>query len=178
MTSTWKRVVTTVAVVGGMVGAAYLLVPGQIQAAGFSNFPGAGMMSGRVHGMMAGGMQGMMGGQMHEAMSGMHDQVHGAVAEALGLTAEELTEAVAAGQTHQDLADAAGVEVTVLYETMLATKTTAIQSLVSEGTLTQEQADLMLEHMAGMDFAAMHEQMGPMMRGGGCHGTQKGSQSY
>lgn len=189
MTSTWKRIVTTVAVVGGLMGAAYLLVPGQIEAAGFSKFPGAGMMSGsmgqfhqgkmggRMHGMMGGRMNGQMA-QMQEAMGGMHDQVHGAVAEALGLTAEELTEAVAAGQSHQELADAAGIDITVLNETLLAAKTSALQSMVSDGALTQEQADQMLEHMASMDFAGMHGQKGPMMHGGGCNGAPKTGQSY
>jgi hypothetical protein len=181
MTSTWKRIVTTVAVIGGLVGAAYLLVPGQIQAVGFSNFPGAGMMSGsmgdRMHGMMGGRINGQMA-QMHEAMGGMHDQVHGAVAEALGLTAEELTEAVTAGQSLQELADAAGIDIAVLNETLLAAKTTALQRLVSEGALTQEQADLMIEHMAGMDFAGMHGPMGAMMQGGGCHGAPRAGQSY
>jgi hypothetical protein len=68
-----------------------------------------------------------------------------AVAEALGLTPEELFAELHAGKSLAEVAEAQGVEMETLQDAMQAARVEAIQQAVEDGTLTQEQADRMLE---------------------------------
>ena len=73
------------------------------------------------------------------------------LAEALGMTVEELYAAQTAGQTVAQIAAAQGVELADVVAAVLAPHAERLAQSVVDGTLTQEQADAMLaamtEHM-------------------------------
>lgn len=167
-----------------VVGAFALLGTGLAQAQGGSNWGGFGMMSGTVtpypgmgRGMMGGGYgmhgngQAMMGGidvnAMHAWMAdtgGMHTQVWASLAETLGLTPDEISAQLAAGQMLAQIAETQGVsqeEVTAALQTAM---TTGLQQAVTDGVLTQAQADQMATWMTTRG-ATMFAHMGAM--GGG-----------
>lgn len=70
------------------------------------------------------------------------------VAEALGLTTDELHEAREAGQSLADVAAAQGVSIDVVIEAIITDAETRIAEKVAEGDLTQEEAD---ERLAGLE---------------------------
>ena len=69
------------------------------------------------------------------------------LAEALGMTTEELYAALSDGQTIAELAEAQGVEMDALVEALIAPRVEQLAQAVTDGYLTQEQADLMIEIM-------------------------------
>jgi hypothetical protein len=73
------------------------------------------------------------------------------LAEALGMTVEELNAAQAAGQTVAEIAAVQGVELADVVAAVLAPHAERLAQSVADGYLTQEQADSMLaamtEHM-------------------------------
>jgi hypothetical protein len=99
-----------------------------------------------------GGMHpGGMWGQFDEnQLSPMHDYMQAALAEALGLKIEDLQAAQAEGKTVWQLAEEKGFSVEDFQAVMLEARTSAIQSMVADGLLTQDQADRMLNGMHGM----------------------------
>jgi hypothetical protein len=125
-------------------------------------------------GMMGrGGMGGaMMGGnhtQMHGAMlgaNGMHEQVWTVLAKELGLTYEQLTQAVQNGQTIAQLAEAKGVSLDELKTAAKNAHQAALVDLVEQGVITQEQADGMLDRMDDMPMFNFDQGFGPGMMGG------------
>ncbi|MEA3339929.1 MAG: hypothetical protein U9R15_08185 [Chloroflexota bacterium] len=92
-----------------------------------------------------GGKHGMMGGFGDGGQWTMFDTA----AEALGLTPEELFAELHAGAGLDEVAEAQGVEVEALQEAMQAARvearSEAIEQAVEDGTISQEQADWMLE---------------------------------
>lgn len=113
---------------------------------------GFGMMGGMHQGMGRG--QGMMWDADRPGMT--------AVAEALGMEPAALIEALHAGQTLTQIAEAQGVDVQAVTDAMLAAAEAHLAELVAAGTLTQEQAD---EHLAAMGD---HVTDMPMFTGEGC----------
>lgn len=73
------------------------------------------------------------------------DEVHAALAEALGLTVEEFETAISSGERLSTLAEGADVTLEELHDIMQGFKAEAIAQAVADGTITQEQADEMLE---------------------------------
>lgn len=71
-------------------------------------------------------------------------------AEALGLPVDEVLAELNAGLSIADLAAKYEADVQEIVDAALAQHEAALAAAVSAGTLTQEQADLMQEHMAGM----------------------------
>jgi len=67
------------------------------------------------------------------------------IAEVLGMTAEELFAAVEEGQTMAELAAAQGVELSEVVEALVAPRVEQLVQAVTDGRLTQEQADRLLE---------------------------------
>ena len=109
---------------------------------------------GRGH--MEGGMMG--GGLMMQYID--QDEVHTAIAQALGMSVEDFETALAAGQTPYELAQERGVEWATVQAAMQQAHRDAIQAALAAGEITQEQADWMLSHI---------DQMGQMMGGGHMH---------
>jgi hypothetical protein len=70
----------------------------------------------------------------------------GAAAEALGLTEDELHEALAGGQTLAEVAAAEGVDLQTVIDAMVADAAEHLAAEVEAGDLTQEEADARLEH--------------------------------
>ena len=94
------------------------------------------------------------------------------VSELLGLTPEELCELRQEGKSLAEIAAEQGVTVDELVEAIMAEKTAAVQARVDDGTLTQEQADLMIQHMAERtELAVNRTTTGPVeWRMGGGYG--------
>ncbi len=131
-----------------------------------------GMMNGR--GMMGGygtytntipgGMMGPYNSMM--GANGMHEQVWTAVAKKLGMTYAELNTALQNGQTVAQLAQAKGVSLSDLKTAALDAMKASFADLVKQGTMTQEQADWMLDHMDDMPMFNFDQGFGPGMMGG------------
>ena len=87
------------------------------------------------------------------------------IADALGLTPVELFTELHGGKTLEEVAEEQGVEMEVLQETIQAAREDAmrqrIEQAVEDGTMSQEQADWMLQ--------GLEQGYGPMGRGFG-HG--------
>ena len=80
-------------------------------------------------------------------MGGMHDYVEQALAAKLGLTEEQVEEQFAAGKTMYQIALDNGIEQEDLAEFMSEVHKDAFAKAVSDGVMTQEQADWMLQRM-------------------------------
>ncbi len=128
-----------------------------------------------------GGMRGMMGGGIYTdtmpmygymmGANGVHQQVWTAVATKLGLTYEQLTQAVQNGQTIAQLAEAKGVSLNDLKEAARGAITTLLADLVKQGVMTQTQADWMADHLDDMPMFNFDRGFGPgMMQGQGMMG--------
>jgi hypothetical protein len=129
----------------------------------------------------------MMGGdsEIHDAMQ---TAMHTAVAEKLGLTVEELDAQIAEGKTAWQIAQEKGLTDEEITTLMSDARTTALTQLVSDGVLTQEQADAMAQHgigrmggrggagdcpmMDGNDSTSGNWGPGGMMRGKGMGGNR------
>jgi len=70
------------------------------------------------------------------------------VSELLGLTQEEICDQRSEGISLVEIAAGQGVSEDELVAAIMAEKTEAVQAGVADGTLTQEQADLILQQMA------------------------------
>ena len=105
-----------------------------------------------------------------------------AAADALGMTVEELQTQLWAGESLADLADAAGVELTVVQDAVnaanIAATRDAIAQAVTDGTLTQANADWLIEgleagYWGGQEGGFGFGRGGPRLFGGRPgHGTQ------
>ena len=73
--------------------------------------------------------------------------IHQAIADALGITVEELDAARADGQSWKDLAEELNVDVETVFAAIEQAATDAINQAVADGDLTQEQADTILTRM-------------------------------
>lgn len=74
------------------------------------------------------------------------DIMHGAMAQLLGMSPEEVTEARAEGRMLHELAADAGVEMTELHAVMTTVRADMIEAALDDGVLTEEQAQRMLDH--------------------------------
>jgi hypothetical protein len=111
-----------------------------------------------------GGMQ-----AMHEWMhqsGGVHDTAWNALARQLGLTSEELTAQTNTGKTLAQIAAEKGVSAKELAATMETAMESGLAQAVKGGKLTQDQANLMIQHMDGQ-YEWMITNMGPGMMSNG-----------
>jgi len=147
------KVVGIVTVVITVVGAALFAVSAVFAQPPTPDTPypggyGPGMMGGFRGGMMGGGFRGGMmqngGGWMFQ----YRDQMHAAIAEALGISEADLEAKLADGQTMWQIAEEQGMSVEDLQETMQEAHNNALEQAVEDGVLTREQADWMQSHMA------------------------------
>jgi uncharacterized protein YidB (DUF937 family) len=104
------------------------------------------------------------------------EDAQAATAEALGLTVEELAAAHEDGTRLPQLAEEQGVDLETVMTAVSDARTAAIDQAVADGTLTQEQADL-LQSQEGPRFGGPRGNCGPRdggPRGGGQQGGQFG----
>jgi hypothetical protein len=134
---------------------------------------GQGMMGGGWgrqggRGTMGGGY-GMMGGYDDDGdgYGPMHDYMLQGFADAFGLTVDELQAQLDAGETMYTIAEAQGFTLEQFRELMLQIRTDALNQLVADGTITQEQADWMLSHMSQMGQGGYGPGAGGCPMGGG-----------
>jgi hypothetical protein len=96
-----------------------------------------------------------------------------AAAEALGLTPEAFFSELHAGKTLEEIAEAQGVDIQAVHDAMNAARTEAmkqaIEQAVADGTMTQEQADWILEGIE-QGFAPLGRGFAPPMGPGLGHG--------
>ena len=76
-----------------------------------------------------------------------HQTMLETAAKALGLTPDELTAEFQAGKTLAQVAKERGVELADVQTALLDARKTALDKAVADGSITQEQADWMLDHM-------------------------------
>ena len=112
---------------------------------------------GRGTGMMGGareGGAGMMGGNRGAARGTgtgpMHTYMVEAYAQALDLTVEDVQAQFEAGKTMWQIAADQGLSDEEVQGVMITARTAALNAMVADEVLTQEQADLMLERMTTM----------------------------
>ncbi len=100
-----------------------------------------------------GGTRGMRGGEMNADRT----EQNAVLAEALGMTEDELQAARDAGQTLTEIAEAQGVDLDTLQATLSADRLEAMKTTLAEkvaaGDITQAQADAMLLRMESSDFS-------------------------
>ena len=103
------------------------------------------------------------------------------VSDLLGITSEERCELRQEGNSLADIAAEQGVTVDELVEAIMAERTAAIQAGVDDGTLTQEQADSMIQYMVerielAVDRTAngpVEWRVGSQNGGGNCLGSSE-----
>jgi len=91
-------------------------------------------------------------GAMHNWMTstgGMHTLVWDTMAEAFGLTTDELNGELKSGKTLAALAEEKGLDRADLVAELESAHQAGLAQAVADGVLTQEQADAMLSQMAG-----------------------------
>jgi hypothetical protein len=102
--------------------------------------PGQGFGRG---GMMG---QGMMGGET----GAMHEYMEAALAEKLGMSQKDLETLFDQGKSFWQIAEDKGLSTSQAQQMMLDARTTALDQMVKDGTLTQAQADQMKQRSGGM----------------------------
>ncbi len=104
------------------------------------------------------------------------DDAQAVIAEQLGLTVEELAAARDEGTHVYDLAEEQGIDMETLMTAVSDARTAAINAAVADGTLTQEQADLLLsQNGPHFGFGGHGGPGGHGMHGGhGGHGGMRG----
>jgi Spy/CpxP family protein refolding chaperone len=101
------------------------------------------------------GMMGGFGGHGRGMMSGdtygpMHNYMVDAFAEKLGISTDEISARLSAGENMFDIAYNAGLEITEAQEIMLSAHSTYMDDAVANGWLTPEQANWMNGRMTQM----------------------------
>ncbi|MBN1815523.1 MAG: hypothetical protein JXA14_27065 [Anaerolineae bacterium] len=103
-------------------------------------------------GMRGGGFLGPRGGHpggMGGWMGGYENSLMAVAADQLGMAVDELVAALQDGETTiADLASAQGLDPQVIADEYIAGRADLLAQAVADGRITQEQADLMLDHMA------------------------------
>ncbi len=79
----------------------------------------------------------------------LHDYISEAMADALGMSVEELQASHDAGEYFNDLALASGLSEDEVSALMLEARTSALDAAAKDGVITQEQAEWMKERGAG-----------------------------
>lgn len=156
-------------------GVAALAIAGAIYAGPVLAANGYGMMgatgSGNGgHGMMSGSMMGGDMMAMHNVMMplmsqmpAMHSEMMGEVGKLLGLTEEELTQAMANGKTLLDIAAEKNVAPGEIRSTMTRGMKAFLDRLTAEGAITEAQVGQMLGFMEKNLESCLSGNMSEMM---------------
>lgn len=103
-----------------------------------------------------------------------HDLMREAMAQAMGLSSTELDAALADGTRLPHLMAELGVTPDAVRTAMIAARETAVSQALADGTITQEQADCILDHTPRgptfngqhrMEQRQQHQQDGPRQHG-------------
>jgi len=102
-------------------------------------------------------------------MGGSEDSLLAVAADKLGMTVDDLTAQLKDGKTVADLAQEKGVDLQTIVDAFVAARQEALSQAVTDGKITQEQADQMLENMRDMIEDHLNGDM-PRFGPGGCGG--------
>lgn len=146
-------IVAAVAVAFGTTGLVFAQTstpPADVPGTGY----GAGIGGGRGArgGMMqaAGNQVGLMGAAAGTQDGILHDALIAAYAGKLGISVDDLNARLAGGETLAAIAFAQGLSLDEFQVLKADARSQAIDQAVTDGTLTQEQADWMKQHGAGV----------------------------
>ena len=132
-------------IVGALVGALFLALGAAGLAYAQSSTPQAPAGAGPAYGYGYGG-RGM--GMAWDGETGpLHEYMTGALAEALGITPEELISRREAGETLWQIADSLGISSEDFSTLAADARAKALDQAVQDGVITQEQADWMSQRM-------------------------------
>jgi hypothetical protein len=92
------------------------------------------------------------GGMMGGGYGSMHDYVEGALADKLGITENDVEDALASGKTMYQIALDNGIKEADVTSFLTEVHTTAFDKAVADGIFTREQADFMLQRMTTNGF--------------------------
>jgi uncharacterized protein YidB (DUF937 family) len=102
----------------------------------------------------------------------LHDAMIAVFAENLGISVDDLNARLTNGETMAQIATASGLTAEEFQAVMVAARSQAVDQAVTDGTLTQEQADWMKQRGGGL----MGNRMGANQRQGrGMRGANAGS---
>lgn len=158
MNKTTKWILGTVAALA-VSGLAFTM-PAMAEEQGPKNMMHGMMQS---HGDMAAMHNVMM--PLMSQMPAMHEQMMGDIAQLLGMTADELEQAVKE-QSLAEIADDQGVAIGEVRAAMTNGMKTFLDKLVTDETITQGQAGQMLGFMEKKLESCLNGQMGSMMGSG------------
>ncbi len=109
---------------------------------GYGSGPG-----GMMNGYGPGGMMGRGGTRLQRGMAIMHDYMIAAFAKAVGLTVEQVDTRLAKGETPKQIAETQGFTGDKLTTLANQVRQDALNQAVTDGIITQAQADRMLQFM-------------------------------
>ena len=112
---------------------------------GYGNGYGPGTM---MQGYGPGSMMGRRGLGTARGEGLMHEYMISAFAEAVDLTVEDVETRLADGESLTEIAIAEGITKDQLADLFTQVRQAALDEAVADGIITQEQADLMLDHMS------------------------------
>ena len=118
---------------------------------GYAGYAGSAGATGETWaGHMGGMMAGYAGAARGTGTGPMHTYMVEAFAEALGMSVEDVQAEFDAGKTMWQIAADQGLDDEQVKGVMIQARTVALNAMVADGVLTQEQADFMLERMNTM----------------------------
>ncbi len=132
----------------------------------------AGLIAGYGPGGRMGGNGGMMGGRGQ-----IHEYVEQALADKLGITKTDVETAEFSGKTMVQVATEHGIKEADVTAVLTEVHKTALAKAVTDGLLTQAQADTMLQNMTtnGFSFGNCQGPDGYQGGRGGRHGGMMGN---
>ena len=143
----WKRIsMAGLAVIVALVGVL------AISSVAFAQGPGGQGAGGNE----CGGVMGRQGGSTNSLVS--------VAADVLGMEWADLVAELQAGKTIAQVAEGLGVDPQTIVDAFIAIRAEKLAEAVVNGCITQEQADLMLEHLTEEATARVYE---PFTPGGG-----------
>ena len=167
MKTNWKRIsMGVLAVIVALVSVV------TISSVAFAQGPGGQGPGGQgAGGNECGGVIGRQGGSTNSLVS--------VAADVLGMERADLVAEFQAGKTIAQVAEGLGVNPQTIVDAFIAIRTEKLAEAVANGCITQEQADLMLEHLTEEATARVNEPFSPgggRGQGGGGSGRRGGSQ--
>jgi len=118
-----------------------------------------------------GGVMGRQGGSANSLVS--------VAADVLGMERADLVAELQAGKTIAQVAEGLDVDPQTIVDAFIAIRAEKLAEAVANGCITQEQADLMLEHLAEEAAARVYEPFSPgggRGQGGGGRGRRGGGE--
>jgi len=168
-----KKIWIIVVVVGivtlalGAAGLAYAQseTPPQVTSPGYGNE----LMGGRR------GSGGMRGGLISGEEGPYHEFMMEAFAEAIGLSVNEIENRLASGESMWQIAASMDLTVEEISDIMSQVRSEMVEKAIADGTLTQEEADLMEQHKQGRSAGGFGPGYGNCMGDGSFGGFMRGS---